>query len=360
MREIEVVLRRPFRTSRGTVDSRRVLLLSLEGEGVQAWAECVAGVDASSTETVDSAWSVLADQLLPRVAGVGFAEPHEVLASVAALPETRMARATVEMAAWEMLARAEGVSLSRRLGGTLTAVPVGVSVGLQDSDEELFDLVGEHMREGYARIKVKIMPGRDVEMLTALRKRFTDAVLWADANAAYTLRDTARLRRLDGLELGLIEQPLPVDDFVGHAQLQELIRTAVCLDESIRSVEDAQYALEIGACRVVNVKPGRVGGLAESKRIHDVLRDAGMPMWCGGMLETGIGRAYNLGLASLPGFTLAGDISATRRYWEHDIVAAEFDVVDGCMQVPSGPGSGVEVDVDRVRALTVREAVFAA
>ena len=358
LREIEVVLRQPFRTSRGTVRSRRVLLLTLEGEGIEAWAECVAGVDVSSTETVDDAWSTLAE-LLPRVTGVTFAEPHEILTSLDHLPEARMARATVEMAGWEMAARAAGVSLSKKLGGILSAVPVGVSVGLQDSNDALFDLVGVHLREGYARIKVKIAPGRDVDMLTAVRERFADAVLWADANASYTLHDAERLRRLDALELGLIEQPLAADDFVGHAQLQELIRTAVCLDESIRSLEDAKYALEIGACRIVNIKPGRVGGLGESKRIHDLLRGAGMPMWCGGMLETGIGRAYNLALASLPGFTLAGDISASRRYWERDIVAPEFDVVDGCMRVPTGPGIGVEVDVDRVRALTVREAAFA-
>jgi len=360
LREIEMVLRRPFRTGRGTVATRRVLLLTLQGEGVEAWSECVAGVDSSATETVDDAWSSLTGQLLPRVAGVAFAEPHEILTSVDGRPETRMARAAVEMAAWELAARADGVSLAKKLGGTSAAVPVGVSVGLQESDEGLLELIDEHLREGYARIKVKITPGRDVDMLTAVRERFPDAVLWADANASYTLRDAARLRRLDALDLGLIEQPLAADDFVGHAQLQELIRTAVCLDESIRSLEDTQYALEIGACRIVNVKPGRVGGLGESKRIHDLLREAGMPMWCGGMLETGIGRAYNLALASLPGFTLAGDISASRRYWERDIVTPEFAVVDGCMSVPPGSGIGVEVDVDRVRALTVREVAFAA
>jgi O-succinylbenzoate synthase len=221
-------------------------------------------------------------------------------------------------------------------------------------------VIQTHLSEGYGRIKMKITPGRDVDMLTAVRERFPETVLWADANAAYTLRDSARLRRLDALDLGLIEQPLPADDFVGHAQLQELIRTAICLDESIRSVEDVRYALEIGACRVVNVKPGRVGGFSESLRIHDLLREAGLPMWCGGMLETGIGRAHNLALASLPGFTLAGDISATRRYWRSDIVDLEFGVSEGCMSVPTGPGCGVVVDEERVQALTVREETFAA
>jgi O-succinylbenzoate synthase len=196
--------------------------------------------------------------------------------------------------------------------------------------------------------------------LTVVRARLPDADLWADANAAYTLSDAARLGGLDALDLGLIEQPLPADDLVGHARLQDHMRTPICLDESIRSLEDVERALDIGACRVVNLKPGRVGGLGESIRIHDRLRDAGVPVWCGGMLETGIGRAYNLALASLPGFTLPGDISATRRYWERDIVDRDFVVVDGCMQVPTGPGSGIEVDVERVEALTARRAVFAA
>lgn len=356
LREIAVQLRAPFRTSRGTIRARRVLLVTLEGEGLESWAECVAGVDASSHETVESAWSVLADALLPRAVGRRFARPDELLAGITEHADARMARAAVEMAAWDMAARAEGVPLSRKLGGTRAAVPVGVSVGLQDSDDALFERIAAHLAEGYARVKVKITPGRDVDMLAAVRARFPDAVLWADGNAAYTLQDSARLRRLDELDIGLLEQPLATDDFAGHAQLQELVRTAICLDESIRSVEDAEYALEIGACQVVNLKPGRVGGLGESLRIHDLLREAGMPIWCGGMLETGIGRASNLALASLPGFTLPGDISASRRYWERDVVTPELQVVDGCMEVPTAPGTGVEVDVERVRALTVREA----
>jgi O-succinylbenzoate synthase len=262
------------------------------------------------------------------------------------------------MAAWELTARAEGKSLSAKLGGTLASVPVGVAIGLQDSDDAVLDVIDGHVQEGYARIKVKIVPGRDVEMLSAVRARFPDIVLWADANAAYTLDDVGRLGRLDALDLGLIEQPLAADDFEGHARLQELIRTPICLDESIRSLGDVERVLAIGACRIVNLKPGRVGGFDESVRIHDRLREVGVPMWCGGMLETGIGRAYNLALASLPGFVLAGDISATRRYWARDIVDRDFEVVNGCMQVPVGPGSGVEVDVERVRALTVRHAVL--
>jgi O-succinylbenzoate synthase len=297
---------------------------------------------------------------LPRVTGRRFASPEELVGGIEIVHDARMAKAAIEMAAWDMAARADGLSLARKLGGTLASVPVGVAVGLQDTDEALMDVIRSHLGEGYGRIKLKITPGRDVEMLTAVRERFPEAVLWADANAAYTLQDSARLRRLDALDLGLIEQPLAADDFEGHAQLQELIGTAICLDESIRSLEDVKHALQIGACRIVNLKPGRVGGFTESIRIHDLLREAGLPMWCGGMLETGIGRAYNLAVASLPGFTLAGDIAATRRYWESDIVDLDFRVEEGCMRVPTGLGSGVVVDEERVRSLTVREEAFAA
>jgi O-succinylbenzoate synthase len=320
----------------------------------------VAGVDSGSTEDVDQAWSALSGGLLPGAVGRRFASPQELLAQLRPPTDARAARASVEMAAWDLVARAEGISLSQKLGGTLAAVPVGVAVGLQDSDDALLEVVAAHIAEGYARVKLKIVPGRDVDMLTAVRARFPDAVLWADANAAYTLDDATHLGGLDALDLGLVEQPLAAGDLLGHARLQDRIRTSICLDESIRSLDDVEQALAIGACRVVNLKPGRVGGLAESLRIHDRLRDAGVPVWCGGMLETGIGRAYNLALASLPGFTLPGDISATRRYWKRDIVDLDFVVADGCMQVPTGPGVGVEVDVERVEALTVRRAVFAA
>jgi O-succinylbenzoate synthase len=360
LRELQAELRVPFRSGRGSVATRRVLLVTLEAEGLESWSECVAGVDSESTEDVDRAWSALAGELLPGAVGRRFASPDELLAQLRPPADARAARASVEMAAWNLVARAEGISLSTKLGGTLGVVPVGVAVGLQDTDAALLDVVAAHIADGYARVKLKIAPGRDVDMLTAVRARFPDAVLWADANAAYTLADAARLGELDGLELGLIEQPLAANDLVGHARLQERMSTPICLDESIGSLGDVERALDVGACRVVNLKPGRVGGLAESVRIHDRLRDAGVPVWCGGMLETGIGRAYNLALASLPGFTLPGDISATRRYWERDIVDVDFVVADGCMQVPTGAGTGVEVDVERVQALTVRRAEFAA
>ncbi|MGE0159584.1 MAG: o-succinylbenzoate synthase [Gemmatimonadales bacterium] len=360
LRELELELRAPFRTAGGTLSARRVLLVTLEAEGLEGWAECVAGVDASSPETVDGAWSALTDHLLGGAVGRRFERPDQLVAQLRASDRAPMARAAVEMAAWDLCARGEGASLSEKLGGVRDMVPVGVAIGLQDTDDMLLDVVAAHLAEGYARVKLKIVPGRDVDMLAAVRARFPDAVLWADANAAYTPDDTARLRLLDDFDLGLIEQPLAVDDFAGHAALQGSLRTPICLDESIRSYEDAERALAMDACRVVNLKPGRLGGLDESVRVHELVGRAGVPAWCGGMLETGIGRAHNLALASLPGFTLPGDISASRRYWERDLVTPEHEVVDGCMRVPAGPGIGVEVDVERVRALTTRKAIFAA
>jgi O-succinylbenzoate synthase len=269
-----------------------------------------------------------------------------------------MARAAVEMAAWDLSARLQGVSLSERLGGVREAVPVGVSIGLQERDELLHEKVAGYLAEGYARIKVKIKPGRDVEMLAGLRERFPDARIMADANSAYRLADADRLRELDALDLMMIEQPLAYDDVWEHARLQERLETPVCLDESVKSVEGARLALELGACRIINIKPGRVGGHASSLRIHDLMAERGLPVWCGGMLESGVGRAHNVALASLAGFTLPGDISASRRYWERDIVEPEFEVRDGTMAVPDGPGIGVEPDVERIGKLAVRRAAF--
>lgn len=357
LREIRLRLREPFRTSRGVVDERRIVLVTLYGEGLEGWGECVAGVDASSKETVDSAWDALETLILPGVVGRELHRPPEALEAVEGMSPHPMAGAAAEMAAWDLAARAKGASLSQELGGVRRTVPVGVSVGLQPSDRELGDVVARYLAEGYARVKVKIEPGRDVEMMATLRERFPTASLWADANAAYTLEEAARLRELDALGLELLEQPLAPHDLAGHARLQEALATPICLDESIASEADARRALDLGACRIVNLKPGRVGGYAASLRIHDRVRAAGLDLWCGGMLESGIGRAHNLALASLPGFTLPGDISASRRYWERDVVMPELVFENSRMAVPNGPGIGVDVDIDRVDALTARKTV---
>jgi O-succinylbenzoate synthase len=311
-----------------------------------------------SYETTDTAWHILTEFILPAVVGRHFDDPGAVLDPVSWIRGHGMAKAAVEMGAWDMAARADGVSLSQKLGGTREAVPVGVSVGIKPNDEALHEQVAGFIEDGYARVKIKIKPGRDVEMLAGLREAFPDTRFMADANSAYTLDDVDRLKELDALDLMMIEQPLRYDDFLQHARLQERIETPVCLDESIKSVGDTELALELGSCRIINIKPGRVGGLSTSRGIHDMMRDAGLAVWCGGMLESGIGRAHNVALASLPNFTLPGDISASRRYWEQDIVSPEFEVSDGTMAVPTGPGIGVEVDVDRIQAIEVREATF--
>ncbi len=366
LREIRLRLREPFRTSRGTIEDRRIVLVMLEGGGHEGWGECVAGADSSWPETPDTAWKALETELLPRALGRAVALGERAVGAALATAgtggddtlETRMAAGALEMAAWDLAARADGVSLSQKLGGTQTLVLVGVTVGLQPSNEALCDLVDRYVSEGYQRVKVKIEPRRDVEPVAELRARFPALRLWADANAAYTLSDLPILRDLDSLGLELLEQPLKAHDFEGHARLQQELVTPICLDESITSERDARRALELRACGIVNLKPGRLGGHAESVRIHDLLQAARVPVWCGGMLETGIGRAHNLALASLPGFTLPGDISASRRYWERDLVTPEFEVIGGRMQVPSGLGIGVAVDEEYLRASTVRAVVI--
>jgi len=359
LREIPLRLKEYFEISSGGKQDRRILLLRLRGEGLDGWGECVVGEDPSySYETTETAWHILTDFILPRVIGREAQGPEDVLTPVSWVRGHRMAKAAVEMAAWDLAARMDGVSLSKKLGGTRSAVPVGVSVGLQKTDEALHEKVAGYVDEGYARVKIKIKPGRDVDMLAGLRERFPDVRFMADANSAYTLADAPLLKELDPIGLMMIEQPLSYDDFLEHARLQERLETPVCLDESIESVGDLELALELGSCRIVNIKPGRVGGHASSKRIHDVMEARGLPVWCGGMLESGVGRAHNVALASLKGFTLPGDISASRRYWERDIVEPEFEVAGGEMRVPDGAGIGVEPDEERIEGLTVRRAAF--
>lgn len=358
LREVPRTLARPFRSSAGVVSERHVLILTLEGQGVEGWSECVAPDTPHYTyETTTTAWHVLTEYLLPGAVGREVAEPADVLAAAVDVRGHPMAKAALEMAAWDMVARARGVSLAELLGGGRPAVDVGVSLGMMPT-EDLVEAVERHLADGYSRVKVKIGPGRDVGVLAALRERFADLTLWADANSSYALADAPRLQELDALGLGMLEEPLPPGALVDCARLQEQLATPVCLDESIAGPSDAAVALELGSCRVVNLKPGRVGGLAASLRIVDTLTHAGIPVWCGGMLETGIGRAHNLALASLAAFTLPGDISASSRYWKRDIVSPELEVVEGRMAVPTGPGIGVEVDVERIEASSTRVADF--
>ena len=361
LREVPLRLKEFFEISSGGTQARRVLLLTLEADGVTGWSECVAGeTPGYSYETTETAWHVLTRWLLPGLVGSEFADGRD-LCPAPWLRGHPMARAAIEMAGWDLEARRRGVPLHKLLGGEAEAVPVGVSIGLQKGDAELLAGVDAYLAEGYRKIKLKIKPGRDVEMLRAVRDRFPDAAMMADANSAYSLsRDLPRLREMDELGLMMIEQPLHHEDLLDHAVLQSRIDTPVCLDESIRSPGDARLALHLRAGRIVNIKPGRVGGLHSSIAIHDACRAAGWPVWCGGMLESGIGRAHNVALATLPGFTIPGDISNSSRYWEEDIIRPEFEMVEGMMPVPDGPGIGVSPRMGRIEALTTRMEVFEA
>lgn len=353
LREIHLTLKERFEISTGGWDLRRILLLRMETEEGEAWSECVAAEAPNySYETPETAWHVLTDYVLPAVLGVEWDDPREVLAPVSWIRGHPMALATVEMGAWALDALRKGISLRECLGGERGEVPVGVSVGLQGTDDDLLRQVETRLGEGYRKIKLKIKPGRDVEMLRKVRDRFPEAPLMADANSSYTLADAPRLQELDGLDLMMMEQPLAYDDLREHALLQAQLKTPICLDESVTGPGSARLALELGSGKIINVKPGRVGGLGSSLAIHDLCRTRNVPVWCGGMLETGVGRAYNLALASLPGFTLPGDISESRRYWKEDIVEPEFVMDEGMMPVPSGVGLGVEVRMDRVEKLT--------
>jgi len=356
LRELHLALRERFEISSGGRQDRRILLLRLTVDGIDGWSECVAAEDPGySYETTDTAWHILQDFILPGLIGTECTGPADVLDPVPWVRGHRMAKAAVDMATWAVVAERDGVSLSEAVGGTRDRVPVGVSIGIQPSDEALVEQVRGYVDEGYARIKIKIKPGRDVGMLRAVREVFPELPIMADANSAYTLNDLDRFRAMDELGLMMIEQPVAHDDYLDHARLQAEIDTAVCLDESIRSVRDAELAAELGSCRIVNIKPGRVGGITESVAIHDLCLERGIEVWHGGMLESGVGRAHNVALASLPGFTLPGDISASARYWEEDIVEPEFIVEDGTMRVPDGAGLGVSLRHERIEALTVRK-----
>jgi O-succinylbenzoate synthase len=359
LREIHLPLREPFVTSSGRWHQRRILLLKLEGEGVEGWGECVAAEDPGySPETVETAWHILTRFLLPGLAGREILGPDEILAHAPHVRGHRMAKAALEMAVWDLQARVVGVPLWELLGASGEPVPVGVSIGLQPDNDALLRRIEGYLEEGYRRIKLKVKPGRDVAMLRAVRQRFPGIPLMADANSAYTLADRALLAEMDDFDLLMIEQPLGDEDLLDHAELQAGLTTPLCLDESIRSLGDARLALHLEAGRILNIKPGRVGGLAESRAIHDLCRSRGIPVWCGGMLESGVGRAFNVALAGLPGFTLPGDLSGSRRYWDEDIVDPEWVPVDGTLAPAEGPGIGVAVRHERVAHLTRRGVQF--
>ncbi|MEV1022593.1 o-succinylbenzoate synthase [Streptomyces sp. NPDC050264] len=354
LRRIRMPLVAPFRTSFGTQTVRETLLLRVESADGEGWGECVAMSDPLySPEYVDGCADVLRRFLVPALTRRDRLDATLVAPALAPFKGHLMAKAALEMAVLDAELRERGVPFARELGAVHERVPCGVSVGIMDSVPELLDAVAGYLDAGYARIKLKIEPGWDVAPVRAVRERFGDDVLLqVDANTAYTLADARHLARLDPFDLLLIEQPLPEDDIRGHAELARQVRTPICLDESITSARSAADAIALGATSVVNVKPGRVGGYLEARRIHDVCVAHGVPVWCGGMLETGLGRAANVALAALPGFTLPGDTSASDRYYRTDITAP-FTLADGHLAVPTGPGLGVEPLADALAEVTV-------
>jgi O-succinylbenzoate synthase len=360
LREISLALKEPFRISSGVESQRRILLVQLAGEGLQGWGECVAGeLPNYGPETVDTAWWAIRTWLAPRLLEAAWEHPREILPLLDRNVRGHlMAKGSLEMACWEMASRAAGVSLAEFLGGTRRRIEVGISLGIQEHPEALVERAAAALARGYRKIKIKIKPGADYEWVLAVRSALGAAApLMADANSAYTLSDEERLRRLDDLDLLMIEQPLAADDLLRHAALQRLLRTPLCLDESITSVDRAEDMVTLGSGRIVNIKPGRVGGFAQAIAIHDFCASRGVPVWCGGMLESGIGRAHNVALASLPNFTIPGDLSPSERYWERDVVVPAWTMDrQGWIEVPrSAPGIGVEIDHGLLAHLTTRE-----
>jgi len=360
LRHIKMVLVSPFVTSMGTEYDEEHIIVRVDGEGITGWGESVAeGTPFYSYETVQTAWHILRDFLIPSVLGKDLAGIDDAIASYAIVRGHMMAKAGIEAALWDAFARSENMSLSKMLGGVRDRVDVGVSIGIQPTEKELIHKVEWYLSEGYKRIKIKIAPGNDIQYVKALRREFPRLLLQVDANSAYTLNDIDLFKKLDEFNLSLIEQPLGYEDIFDHSKLQREIRTPICLDESIHSLDDTRAAIELGSCRIINIKPGRVGGFTESKLIHDYCASMKIPVWHGGMLESGIGRAGNVALASLANFTLPGDISASKRYYKEDIVIPEFVVnKDGTMDVPVKPGIGVEVDLKMLDKVTVSKEVF--
>jgi O-succinylbenzoate synthase len=356
LREVQMQLNAPFETSFGISHHRRIILVEAVCDGASGWGEVTASeTPGYNSETTDTAWHVISDFIAPTLIGKNVASASECPALLSSIRGHEMAKSGVENAVWDAEARLKKVSLSKLLGGSLTEIASGVSLGIRENPTSLVRRVEEELRSGYQRIKLKIKPGKDLEYVAAVRKQFPDILLSVDANSAYRLEDAAHLAKLDAQRLLMIEQPLSWDDIYAHSKLQAKIKTAICLDECINNARHALSAIELKACRIINIKLGRVGGHTEAKRVEETCRTHGIPVWCGGMLETGIGRAHNIAMSTLKGFTLPGDVSASKRYWSEDIIEPEVEVTaKGTIHVPTGAGIGYAVRLDRVQKLTVR------
>ena len=356
LREIQLPLLAPFETSFGSTSLRKILLVEVDVNGTSGWGEVTAGENPFySHETVGTAQHIISDYVWPILRDAEFASAAEVFDLLARIRGHEMARAGVETAIWDAEAKQKNMPLWKLIGGARIEIPCGVSIGIQPSIEQLIAKVENELRAGYQRIKIKIKPGKDVEPVAALRERFPQIRLMADANSAYTLADAPLLKKLDAFHLMMIEQPLDHDDIYNHATLQRQLATPICLDECIVSLEHARAAIEIGACQIINIKLGRVGGITGARRIHDLCQQKGIPVWCGGMLESGIGRAQNIAISTLPNYILPGDVSASKRYWAEDIIEPEVEVTpNGTIRASAKPGIGYAPRLDRIDNLTIK------
>jgi len=359
LRQLRMPLVHFFETSFSRTYERDIVLVEVIADGISGWGEVTAGENPFyNEEWTDSAWLVLKNYIAPRVLGVTLSGASDVFDLTKHIRGHFMARGGLEAAVWDLEARLDALPLYRHIGrgGARREIPCGVSIGVQDSVEQLLEKIETELAAGYQRIKMKIKPGWDVDVVSQVRRRYPQIQLMADANSAYTLADIDHLRRLDDFDLMMIEQPLSHDDIIDHATLQSKLRTPVCLDECIRTVRHAQQAIELRACGIINIKLGRVGGFSQAIRIHDVAQAASIPVWCGGMLEAGIGRAHNIALSTLPNFVLPGDVTASKRYWKHDVIRPEVEVSpQGTIAVRDAPGLGYEIDHGRIKEVTVRE-----
>jgi O-succinylbenzoate synthase len=360
LREIHLRLKSPFETSFGTVQNRRILVVEVVADGVSGWGEVTAGeTPGYNAETTDTAWHIVADFIGPFLLAKTFVHASDFPELVAHIRGHEMAKSGVENALWDAEAKLAGLPLSRFLGGAKQHIDCGVSLGIRENPQSLLAKVQEELARGYQRIKLKIKPGKDYDFVRAVREEFPRILLSVDANSAYRPEDAGHLARFDGFGLLMMEQPLYWDDIYAHAKLQALIQSPICLDECIHNTRHAIAAIELKACRIINIKVGRVGGHTEARLLQEACRERGIPVWCGGMLESGIGRAHNVAMSTLPGFSLPGDVSASSRYWDEDIIDPEVEVsAKGTIQVPTAPGIGYQVRRERVEALTVRSQTF--
>ena len=362
IRELRMRLKQPFETSFGSTQNQRILLVEVHSGGLTGYGEITAGMGPFyNPETTATAWHIFCDYLAPMAVDREISAPEEIPALLGAIRGHEMAKAGLENAVWDIAAQQKGVSLASMLGGSRKEIPCGVSLGIKDRVEDLLAIIEHELRAGYQRIKVKIKPGKDIEIASAIRKRFPDTPLMVDANSAYSLSDAEHLRRFDDLNLMMIEQPLEWDELFSHAKLQAQLSTPICLDECIHNVRQTEAALDLQACRIINTKLGRVGGHTSARNIATLCARRAVPVWCGGMLESGVGRAHNIAMSSLAAFTLPGDVSASQRYWDEDIIDPEVEVSPaGSIPIPDKPGLGYRVRKDRVDSLTVRQETFGA